>query len=179
MALEQVKSGTTSVWTNKADRLLIVERIFDAPRAIVWKAWTERARLMQWFGPKGFTIPAAKLDFRPGGTFHYCLAAPDGKEMWGRFVYLEIAAPGRIVLVNSFSDEDGGVTRHPFAPTWPLEMLSTATFAEQQGKTRLTIEWSPLNPTEEERQIFDASHDGMKHGWTGTFEQLEAYLAKA
>jgi uncharacterized protein YndB with AHSA1/START domain len=98
--------------------------------------------------------------------------------MWGKFVYREIAAPGRIVLVNSFSDEDGGLTRHPFAPTWPLEMLSTATFIEQEGKTKLTVEWSPLNPTDEERKTFEGSHDGMKQGWTGTFEQLEAFLAK-
>jgi uncharacterized protein YndB with AHSA1/START domain len=156
----------------------VISRTFAAPRDVVWKAWTERARLMQWFGPKGFTMPAAKLDFRPGGTFHYCLCSADGNEMWGKFVYREIAAPGRIVLVNSFSDEDGGLTRHPFAPTWPLEMLSTATFIEQEGKTKLTVEWSPLNPTDEERKTFEGSHDGMKQGWTGTFEQLEAFLAK-
>lgn len=156
----------------------IISRTFDAPRDQVWKAWTERNRLMQWFGPKGFTMPAAKLDFRPGGTFHYCLSAPDGKEMWGKFVYCEITAPDRIVLVNSFSDEDGNITRHPFSTTWPLEMLSTAAFADEGGKTKVTVEWSPLNPTDEERKTFDSSHDSMKQGWTGTFEQLTDYLAK-
>lgn len=157
----------------------IITRIFDAPRDLVWKAWTERARLMQWFGPKGFKMPAARLDFRPGGTFHYCLESTDGKEMWGKFVYREIIAPERIVLVNSFSDEDGNLTRHPFSPTWPLEMLSASTFTEQDGKTKLTIEWSPLDPTEAERRTFDSAHEGMKQGWTGTFEQLAAYLATA
>ena len=156
----------------------IISQTFNAPRDRIWKAWTEREQLLQWFGPKGFTMTTAKLDLRPGGTFHYCLRSSDGKEMWGKFVYREIAAPSRIVLVNSFSDAQGGLTRHPFAPTWPIEMLSTTTLAEEGGKTKVTIEWSPLNPTDEERKTFDSSHDGMKQGWTGTFEQLTDYLAK-
>jgi uncharacterized protein YndB with AHSA1/START domain len=162
-----------------AVRPFVISHIFAAPRDRVWKAWTEREQLMQWFGPKGVTISAAKLDFRPGGVFHYCMRMPDGKEMWGRFVYREIVAPEKIVLVNSFSDAHGGITRHPFSPTWPLEMLSTSRFNEDGGKTRLTIEWTPLNPTDEERKMFDSSHAGMTQGWTGTFEQLAAYLAKA
>ncbi len=161
------------------ERPFVISHIFDAPRELVWKAWTERERLMQWFGPKGVTIPAAKLDFRPGGMFHYCMRTPDGKEMWGKFVYREIIAPEKIVLVNSFSDAQGGITRHPFSATWPLEMLSTTTLVEDGGKTKLTLEWAPLNPSDEERKTFDSAHDGMKHGWSGTFEQLEAYLAKA
>ena len=159
-------------------REFVITRVFNAPRELVWKAWTERDRLMQWFGPKGFSMSAAKMDFRPGGVFHYCLRSPDGKEMWGKFVYREIVAPERIVLVNSFSDENGGLTRHPMSPTWPLEMLSTTTFVEQGGKTTLTIKWKPLNPTEEERKTFDGAHGGMQQGWTGTFEQLAEYLAK-
>jgi uncharacterized protein YndB with AHSA1/START domain len=157
----------------------VISRVFAAPRELVWKAWTERESLKQWFGPKGFTMPAAKMDFRPGGTFHYCLCAPDGKEMWGKFVYREIVAPERIILINSFSDEDGGITRHPFSASWPLEMLSTTTLVEEQGQTRMTIEWVPINATDEERQTFNAMHDSMNQGWSGTFEQLEAYLAKA
>jgi len=156
----------------------IISQTFTAPCDRVWKAWTEREQLLQWFGPKGFTITTAKLDLCPGGTFHYCLCSPEGKEMWGKFVYREIVAPSRIVLANSFSDAQGGLTRHPFAPTWPMEMLSTTTLVDEDGNTKLTIEWSPLNPTDEERKTFDSSHDGMKQGWTGTFEQLTDYLAK-
>ena len=156
----------------------VISRTFDAPRDRVWKAWTDREQLMQWFGPKGFKMTTANLDFRPGGTFHYCLQTPDGKEMWGKFVYRVIEAPKRIVLVNSFSDEKGGLTRHPMSATWPLEMLSTTTLVEEGGKTKLTIEWSPLNPTDEERQTFESAHAGMQQGWTGTFEQLADYLSK-
>ena len=156
----------------------VITRVFDAPRELVWLAWTECERLRQWFGPKDFTIPVATLDFRPGGIFHYCLRSPDGNAMWGKFVYRDIIPPERIVLVNSFSDPAGGLSRHPFSPTWPLEMLATTTLAEEHGKTRLTIAWHPLHATAAERQIFDSARAGMQQGWTGTFEQLADYLAK-
>jgi uncharacterized protein YndB with AHSA1/START domain len=161
-----------------ASKPFVISRAFDAPRDKVWKAWTERARLMQWFAPKGFTMPAAKMDFWPGGSFHYCLESSDDKEMWGKFVYREIVAPEKIVLVNSFSNEEGDLTRHPFSETWPLEMLSETTFIEKGGKTKVAIEWSPLNPSDEEQRTFDSSHDGMKRGWAGTFDQLAEYLMK-
>jgi uncharacterized protein YndB with AHSA1/START domain len=162
-----------------AHQEFVITRTFNAPRQAVWAAWTERERLLQWFGPKGFTMTTASLDFRPGGSFHYCLRAPDGKEMWGKFVYREITAPERIVLINSFSDAQGGVTRHPFSPTWPREMQSTTTFVERAGKTELTLRWQPINATEEEWKTFDTAHAGMQQGWAGTFEQLDEYLAKA
>jgi uncharacterized protein YndB with AHSA1/START domain len=163
----------------EVDKEFVISREFDAPRELVWKAWTERDRLMQWFGPKGFRMTAARLDFRPGGIFHYCLRSPSGQDMWGKFVYREIVAPQRIVLVNSFSDEKGNLTRHPMSPTWPLEMLTTTTFAEFQGRTTVTVRWNALNATEAERKTFDTSHDGMRMGWTGTFDQLAEYLAEA
>jgi uncharacterized protein YndB with AHSA1/START domain len=156
-----------------------ISREFNVPRELVWKAWTEREHLMQWFGPRGCTMKTANLDFRPGGSFHYSMAFPDGKQMWGKFVYREIVPPRKIVLVNSFSDAAGGMTRHPFSATWPLEMLTTTTLVERAGKTTLTIEWVPLYPTETERATFNSMRDSMQQGWTGTFEQLEEYLTKA
>jgi len=161
------------------DREFIIARTFDAPRGLVWKAWTEREWLMQWFGPKGFTMSSAKLDFHPGGTLHYCLRSPDGKEMWGKFVYREIVTPERIVWVNSFSDEKGNLTRHPASPTWPLEMLTIVTFTEEKGKTTVRVRWIPLNATREEQKTFDGAQEGMRQGWTGTFDQLMRYLANA
>ena len=157
----------------------IISRTFDAPRGLLWKAWTERKRLMQWFGPKGFTMPVARLDLRPDGTCHFCLRAPDGHETWGKWVFREIVQPERFVFVHSFSDATGGTTRHPMSPTWPLEMLSTVMCGEQNGRTLLTVRWLPLNPTDEERKTFNSSHESMKQGWSGTFEQLADYLAKA
>jgi uncharacterized protein YndB with AHSA1/START domain len=119
------------------------------------------------------------MDLRVGGTYLYGMETPDGKVMWGKFVYREITPPERLVFINSFSDEAGGLTRHPMAPTWPLQMLSTFTFEEQPGgKSKFTVRWSPYEATEEERQTFDAGHASMQGGWGGTMDQLEAYLAK-
>jgi len=162
-----------------AGRPFVISRMFNASRAKVWRAWTERARLMQWFGPKGFKMPAAKIDFRPGGTFHYCMEAPNGDELWGKFVYREIVAPERIVFVSSFSDEDGGLTRHPLSSDWPLEMLSTITFEERNGRTTVTVWWVPLNATDAEHKTFEAGRASMEQGWSGTMDQLADYLAKA
>ena len=164
--------------TTTTQKEFVISRVFDAPRDLVWRANTEREHLMHWWGPKGFTMAKCNLDLRPGGTFHYCLRSADGHEMWGKLTYREIVAPERLVCVVSFSDEKGGITRHPMSPTWPLEMLSTSTFAEQDGKTTITIRWHPINASEEERKTFDESHEGMKQGFTGSFDQLAAHLAK-
>ena len=101
-----------------------IERLLDAPRERVWSAWTEVEHLVHWWGPKGFSVSHCTVDLRPGGMMHYCLRMPEGGEMWGRFVYREIVQPERLVWVNSFSDKDGGITRHPMAPDWPREMLA-------------------------------------------------------
>lgn len=157
----------------------VITRLVEAPRELVWKAFTEAERLMHWFGPKGFVMTSNELDLRPGGTFHYCLRSPQGQAMWGKWTFREIVAPERLVIVTAFSDADGGVTRHPMAPTWPLEMLSVTTFEERDGKTLITVRWSALNASEEEQRTFDDGHAGMQAGWAGTFEQLDAYLAEA
>jgi uncharacterized protein YndB with AHSA1/START domain len=156
----------------------VITRVFDAPRELVWKAWTESERLAHWWGPKGFAMLSCKNDLRPGGVFHYGMRAPDGGVMWGKFVYREIVAPERLVFIVCFSDEAGGVTRHPWAPDWPLETLSTVTFAEHDGRTRLTMQGVPLNATQSERETFQAGHKSMQQGWTGTLDQLANYLAK-
>ncbi len=154
-----------------------ISRTFEAPRDLVWKCFTEPERMQKWWGPKGVTVITAKMDLRPGGTYHYGMRMPDGKGMWGKFVYREITPPARLVFINAFSDAQGGLTRHPMAPSWPLEMLSTFEFAEAGGKTTFTVTWTPWNATPDEEAAFDAGHDGMRHGWSGTLEQLASYLA--
>lgn len=158
----------------------VISRVFDAPRDRVWQSWTEAERLKQWWGPKGFTVKQCEIDLRPGGIMHYCLQMPDGNEMWGKFVYREIVKPERLVFVNSFSDPKGGVTRHPGHASWPLEMLSTVTFEAQGGKTKVTVQWAALDTwTDLERKTFDEGRDSMKMGWTGTCDQLAAYLGES
>jgi len=120
------------------------------------------------------------MDLRVGGTYHYAMQVPDGPVMWGKFVYRDVVPPSKLVFINSFSNEAGRITRHPMAPTWPLQMLSVFSFDElPDGKTRFTIRWSPYEATEEERKTFDAGHASMNQGWSGTLEQLEAYLKTA
>jgi uncharacterized protein YndB with AHSA1/START domain len=175
--MAQATARTSAV--PSAQEEFVITRVFDAPRELVWKAFTEREHLMHWWGPKGFKVLSCSLDLRPGGIFHYCLQSPDGQQMWGKFVYREIVAPERIVHILSFSDENQGVTRHPMAPVWPLETLATVTFSERGGKTTMTVRWAPHNATEEERNMFASSHDSMRQGWTGTMDQLADYLARA
>ncbi len=159
------------------DADFVLKRSFDAPRDVVWKVWTEPEHLKHWFSPKGFTVIAARMDFRPGGIYHYGLQPPSGPAMWGKWEFRAIVAPERIVLIQSFSDEQGGLTRHPYAPDWPLHTLSTMTFSEQGTRTTSTLRWAPHNATEVERKTFDAGRAGMEQGWGGTMEQLTAYLA--
>jgi uncharacterized protein YndB with AHSA1/START domain len=99
--------------------------------------------------------------------------------MWGRFIYREIVPNERLVYINSFSDPAGGIGRHPLAPDWPLQLLSTVTFAEKDGKTTVTIRWIPHEATEKERETFEKGKDSMQAGWSGTLDQLETYLNRA
>ena len=153
-----------------------IERVFDAPRERVWQAWTQPEHLKHWWGPKGFKVHTCKVSLRPGGTFLYGMKAPDGAEVWGKFVYREVSAPERLVFIVSFSDASGGVTRHPSSPGWPLQILSTVEFSEISGKTKVTVRWTPHEATESERKTFDEGREGMKQGWGGTLDQFSAYL---
>ena len=158
----------------------IISREFNAPRELVWSAWTERRHFERWFGPKGFKIHVAKFDLHPDGMTHYRLTTPDGAELWGRAVYREIVPPTRIVWINSFSDQDGGITRHPFRnDPWPLQMLTEITFAEHAAKTTVTVNWLPIDATQAEIDTFNTGRASMNGGWSGTFEQLTDYLATA
>lgn len=167
-----------SVEAKSAD--FVIVREFDAPRELLWKCFTEPERMKEWFGPKGSAVVSSKMDLRVGGAYHGAMRDEAGRIMWAKFVYREIAAPERLVWVHSFSDEAGGLTRHPLSATWPLELLRTVTFETRPGnKTKVTLRWSPINATAEERSTFDAAHGGMTQGWTGSFERLDAYLATA
>jgi uncharacterized protein YndB with AHSA1/START domain len=163
-----------------AGQEFVTTRIFDAPRTLVWKCFTEPAHMKEWWGPKGSTIVAANMDLRVGGTYHGAMQSPDGTVMWAKFVYREIAPPERLACEHSFSDEAGGLTRHPLSPTWPLKLLTTVTFEEApDGRTKLTLHWLPLDATEQEQKTFAAAHDSMRGGWAGSFDQLAAYLDRA
>ena len=154
-----------------------ISRVFDAPRDVVFRVWTEREHLAKWFGPKGMEISHCTNDLRPGGVMHYAMRSANGFEMWGRWLYREIAPPRLLVFVVSFSDPEGRITRAPFEGEWPLEMLAIVTFEDENGRTRVTVRSSAINAGEAARKTFDAGHDSMQMGWSGTFDVLAEYLA--
>ena len=181
-------AGMRQGWTQSLEKLaedlgperpFVVARVFDAPRDVVFDVWTDCKHIVHWWGPKSFTVSSCKIDLRPGGVFHYGLRGPDGSEIWGKWIYREIVKPERLVVIASFSDPEGGVTRHPMAPDWPRETFCTITFEEWNGKTLVSVRWSPYNASEAEKNLFDNSYDNMQQGWGGTFEQLRDYVAKA
>lgn len=156
-----------------------IARTFSAPRQRVFDAWTQRDALLNWFGPKQFPLADAALELRPGGTFHYSMQLPDGKKMWGKWVFLEVQSPWRIAFVSSFADESGSVIRAPFSPSFPLRTVSSVSFMTVgDGKTTVTLTGYPLDATPEERATFAAMFDSMRGGWSGTLEQLAGYLGE-
>jgi len=161
--------GKTQVVTEPENRTLIISRVFDAPRALVFAAFTKPEHLAQWWGPKGWTLPVCTVDFRPGGVWHYCMRGPNGEESWGRAVYREIVEPERIVSVDAFSDAEGNVVAGMPA------MVITLTFEEHDGKTTLTNRAQFTTVADVEAALAM----GMMQGLTETWDRLDAYLANA
>ncbi len=156
------------------DEALVIERIFDAPRELVWKAWTEPERMMRWWGPKGYTTPVCKIDFRVGGSFLNCMRSPEGQDIWATGVYREIVEPERIVCTDSFADENGNVVsaaHYGMPESIPLEMMITVQFEDVNGKTKMTLRHGGLP--------LDEMTDGANQGWNESFDKLDALLATA
>jgi uncharacterized protein YndB with AHSA1/START domain len=152
-------AGATSAKQDMAQHELVITRTFDAPRALVFKAWTKPEHMVRWLGPKNFTAPSCTMDFRPGGAYRACICSPDGKEYWMRGIYREIVEPERLIFTFSW-EEEGERGR---------ENLVTVTFAEQGDKTRMTF-----------RQAFFESiseRDSHNEGWSECFDRLAQYLA--
>jgi uncharacterized protein YndB with AHSA1/START domain len=155
-----------------------ISRVFDAPRDLVWKAFSEEQRLGRWWGPAGFFLRSAKLQFKPNGYFHFNMVSADGKNsMWAKFTYKDIQPKERIVYINSFSDEKGNIVKPPF-PNWPKEMYTQITLVELRGKTVLELRSYPVNASKEERETFRKGRASMQQGFGGTFNQLAKYVAQ-
>jgi uncharacterized protein YndB with AHSA1/START domain len=168
---EKEKKDSTAV--KSAGQEIIITRIFDAPRELVWRAWTEPERIMRWWGPKGYTAPACKLDFRIGGKYHFCMRSPEGKDYWSTGVYREIVEPERIVCTDSFADEHGNpvpASHYGMAGDWPSELLVTVTFEEHEGKTKMTLRHVGI-PAGEMKEMAGV-------GWNESFDKLAETLEK-
>ena len=152
----------SSATAESAERELVITRVFDAPRRLVFKAWTEPERVVHWWGPRGFTIPSCKLDVRPGGAFRFCMRSPEGTDHWLRGVYREIVEPERLVLTWAWEDAEGKPGH---------ETLVTVNFAEHGAKTKLTLH----------QALFESitARDAHRDGWTSCLDRLAEYVAKA
>ena len=169
--------SATTASRDEATGEITLTRIVKAPKEKVFKLWTECEHLKHWWGPKGFPINKCKVDLRPGGLFHYSMLAPNGTEMWGKFVYGRIVPPELLEFVVSFSDADGGTTQHPMSDTWPAEVHNVVTFADHPEGTLLTLHGGPVNASDVQRKTFYDAFSNVQQGFNGTFEQLDAYIA--
>lgn len=104
------------------------------------------------------------------------MVAPDGTEIFGKYTFTEIDPKDKIVYINAFSDAEANLARHPMAPSWPLELLTTVTFTPNGEKTVLNLTWEPINAPQSDLDTFGASLDGCAQGWGGTFDNLDRYL---
>lgn len=170
---------TESGALEQAEAELAITRIFDAPRELVFKAWTEPEGMRRWACPVGFTMPICKIDPHPGGGFHYCRRSSQGVDYWQKGFYRKVVVPERIVLTEFHSDGEGNVLRHPNNADWPLKLSSTLTFTEQEGKTILTIRMFPHSATERELKAFGAAHELMRRNICAVLDMLAEYVSKA
>jgi uncharacterized protein YndB with AHSA1/START domain len=162
-----------------ADDHFVITRVFDAPRDLVWRAWTEPDRIVAWFGPRG--APRARVlrhELRVGGMLLTARDNPDGTLLCDRFVYREISPVSRLVWVHGFGDPQGGLARHPTIADWPLELMTTVTFVELGDRTEVTMDWLPLAASAAERTAFDKGRPQSHAGWSGSFDVLADLLRK-
>jgi len=148
-----------------AERELTITRVFDAPRAMVFEAWTDAKHLAQWWGPKGFTNPVCEMDARIGGKLRMHMRAPDGTIYPMKGEIRELVAPERLVFTSIAVDAAG---RHL------LEGLTTVTFADEGGKTRLTLHAKAVAVVEEAVAYLQ----GMEAGWTQSIDKLQVFVER-
>lgn len=167
------QNATKKLVSRVEGNTLILERTFQAPRELVFKAFSEAEHLKRWWGPKGWTIPVCTVDFRPGGIWHYCMKCEDknqgdfyGMESWGKGIYREIAVPEQIVYTDYFSDAEGNI-----ADNMPATLV-TLDFIDQDGITKL-VNSAQYDSAEALQTVLDM---GMLQGITETMENLDVYL---
>lgn len=177
------KAGGDATWDRLAEYLsttdrFVINRSFDTSIDQMFEMWTNPKHFSQWLAPTGFTMKFIDQQIKPGGSAFYSMSNADNMTMYGRIHYKEITRPNRLVYTQVFCDEQGGISRHPLAPTWPETMLTTVSFNEEApNKTRVTIHWEVYGEaTAIERETFKQAKPGMTQGWTGSFDKLEDYL---
>ncbi|MCI0700712.1 MAG: SRPBCC domain-containing protein [Planctomycetia bacterium] len=151
-----------------SDREIVITRVFNAPRELVWKVWTQPEHIAKWWGPRGFDTRVTTMDLRPGGKWHYVMRAPDGAEYPACGVFREVVPFERIVATDEFGED----FKPPVGMDLPQGMVTTAIFEDDCGNTRLTLRIS--HPTVEDRKKHEAM--GVLGGWQSSFDCMDDYL---
>lgn len=154
--------------TLASDNEILITRTFAAPRKLVWEMWTKCEHLQHWWGPEGWSLPVCQMDFRPGGSWFYCMEGPDDMKSCGKTTYQEINAPESMVYKDEFTDGDGN----------PLEGMPVAhtSLNMTQTNNQTTVSSIVRYPTQADRDA--VIEMGIEAGVDQTFNRLEAYLAK-
>jgi uncharacterized protein YndB with AHSA1/START domain len=143
-----------------ADRTLVLTRTFEAPRELVFEAWSSPQHLAHWFGPTDFKLPHCKMDFRVGGHYQLCMLSPQGKEYWVHGVYREIVKPQRIVFTWERDGEDDEHAGHT--------VITITLESRGARRTLLTLHQATFETTE--------IRDGHAGGWSQAFKRLDEYV---
>lgn len=157
---------STAATDQRVVRQVVLTRTFDAPRSLVFEAWSKAEHLKHWFGPKGFTLPACAVDFRIGGAITLTMRSPEGEEFRSRGTFREIVVPERIVLESALLDDHDQPR---------FEDRNVVTFEERDGKTVVTV---VASITKLHDPTAAGAIDGMEEGWTQTLDRLATYLAE-
>ena len=154
----------------------VLEREFHAPRGLVWKAWTDPDLLQRWYGPGVETI-IHRLEPKPGGLWLLEMRFGENSN-YQRVEFTEVTSPARLAWLHSVADADWNTIPNPMAADWPRVLLTTVTFEEDGGRTRLRLTWVPHEATEVEIAGFAAALAGMDRGWSAGMELLAELLAE-
>lgn len=155
----------------------VLERVFVAPRKLVWKVWTDAELLPRWYGPGVETI-VHRLDVRPGGLWLDEMRM-GGRSQFERIEYTEVRPPERLVWLHSVADADWNVIANPMMPAWPRTLLTTVTFEQEDGgRTRLRLTWAPHQAAEAEAAAFAGAMQGLDKGWGAGMDLIVELLAE-
>lgn len=155
--------------------IYVLERVFDAPRELVWRTWTEPELISRWYGPRVETV-VHRLDLTPGGLWLNEMRW-DGNSHYQRVEYTEVEAPERLVWLHSVCDADWNVISNPMMAGWPRVLLTTVTFEVDGKRTKMRLTWVPHEASEAEISCFAAAIDGLDKGWAAGMELLAELLA--
>lgn len=151
----------------------VLTRIFNAPPALVFRAWTEPEHFKRWWGPEGFTTPEARIDLRVGGQMVFCMRSPEDQDFWAGGTYREIQPPSRLVYTDYFCDPQGNPvppSEYGMPAEWPHEVLTTVDFEQlEDGSTKMTLQ---MDVAQRVALLVQADQ-----GWGSSFDKLADYLS--